>query len=64
MGIEIIYKLAGIGLITAIVCMLLKRSGKDEMSTLVGVAGLILGLIILVDMIVQLFNTLQSLFGY
>lgn len=64
MGIDIIYKLAGIGIITAIVGMLLKRSGKDEMATVATVAGLILGLIILIDMVVQLFNSLQSLFGY
>ncbi|GEM_PF-747448 len=64
MGIEIIYKLAGIGIVTAIVCMLLRRSGKEEMATLTGVAGLVLGLIILIDMVVQLFSALQSLFGY
>ncbi len=64
MGIEIIYKLAGIGVLTAIISALLKKSGKEEIATLTTIAGLILGLFILLDMIVQLFASLQSLFGF
>lgn len=62
MGIEIILRLAAIGLITAIATILLKKAGKDEIATLVTIAGLILGILIVLDMVLQLFTTLSSLF--
>lgn len=62
MDISIIYKIAVIGLLTAVISMLLKKANKDEIATLVTIAGLILCLIIVLDMVVQLFNSIQSLF--
>ena len=62
MDVSIIYKIAVIGLLTAVISMLLKKANKDEIATLVTIAGLILCLIIVLDMVVQLFNSIQSLF--
>lgn len=62
MDISIIYKIAVIGLLTAVISMLLKKANKDEIATLVTIAGLILCLVIVLDMVVQLFNSIQSLF--
>ena len=62
MDISIIYKIAVIGLLTAVISMLLKKANKDEIATLVTIAGLILCLIIVLDMVVQLFHSIQSLF--
>lgn len=64
MDIEIIYKIAGIGLLTAVISILLKKAGKDEMATLTTIAGLILGIIIVLDMVIQLFSAIKSLFGF
>ena len=63
MEISIILKIAAIGIITAIATMLLKRSGKDEIATVVSVVGLVIALIMMLDVIVQLYDTLQSLFN-
>ncbi|MBR2968011.1 MAG: stage III sporulation protein AC [Clostridia bacterium] len=63
MGIEIILKIAAVGIITAIVCQILKKADKDEISTIVSLAGLIIVLLMVVDMISQLFGTLQTMFG-
>lgn len=62
MDITVIFKIAAIGIITAIAAMLLKKAGKDEIATVVSVAGLIVALIMLLDMIAQLYDTLKSLF--
>lgn len=62
MDIMIIFKIAAIGIITAIAGMLLKKSGKDEIATVVSVAGLIIAFIMLLDMISQLYETLKTLF--
>ena len=62
MDIVIIFKIAVIGIITAISGMLLKKAGKDEIATVVSIAGLIIAFIMLLDMISQLYDTLRALF--
>ncbi len=61
MAIDIIFKIAGIGLLTAIVNVILKKSDKDEIATYVTIAGLILVLIMVLDMLGGLFDTLKSI---
>lgn len=63
MGIDIIFKIAAVGLITAIVNQVLKKSDKDEIATLVTLAGLVIVLIMIINMIGQLFDTLKTVFG-
>lgn len=61
MEIDIIFKIAGIGLLTAIVNIILKKSDKDEVATFVTIAGLVLILVMILDMLGGLFDTLKSL---
>ena len=61
MAIEIIFKIAGIGLLTAIINIILKKSDKDEIANFVTIAGLILVLILILDMLGGLFDTLKSI---
>ena len=42
MGIDIIFKIAAVGLITAIINQILKKADKDEIATLVTLAGLVI----------------------
>lgn len=62
MGIDILFKIAGIGIITAILNILLKKSDKDEIATFVTIAGLIIVLLLVVDMLGGLFDSLRSIF--
>lgn len=62
MDIMIIFKIAAIGIITAISGMLLKKAGKDEIATVISVAGLIIAFVMLLDMIGQLYETLKTIF--
>ncbi len=62
MDIAVILKIAAVGIITAIATMLLKRSGRDEIATVVSVVGLVVALVMMLDVIVQLYDTLQALF--
>ena len=61
MAIDIIFKIAGIGLLTAIINVILKKSDKDEIANYVTIAGLILVLIMVLDMLGGLFDTLKSI---
>ena len=63
MGIDLIFKIAAIGLLTAIVNQVLKKVDKDEIATLTTLAGLVIVLLMVVDLIAQLFDTLRTIFG-
>ncbi|MCL2599200.1 MAG: stage III sporulation protein AC [Firmicutes bacterium] len=62
-GVEIIFKIAGIGIIIAIVNQVLKKVDREELTTLTTLAGMVMVLLIVVDMVAQLFGTLRNLFG-
>ena len=62
--VEIIFKIAAIGLLTAIVGQILKQAGKDEISTLATMAGLIIVLIMVLNLIADLFVTLKTIFNF
>lgn len=63
MDISIIFKIAAVGLITAIINQVLKKTDKDEIATLVTLAGLVIVLIMVINMIGNLFDTLKTVFG-
>ncbi len=62
MGIEIIFKIAAIGILTAVVNQILKYSGKDEIATLATLAGVIIVLLMLINMIGELFESVKVIF--
>ena len=61
MGVDIIFKIAGVGLLTAIVNVVLKKSDKDELATFVTLAGLAIVLIIVLDLLGGLFDNIKSI---
>ncbi|MGN1212762.1 MAG: stage III sporulation protein AC [Christensenellales bacterium] len=63
MGIEIILKIAAVGILTSVVNQVLKYCGKDEISTLTTLAGLIVVLVMIVNQISDLFNMVKNLFS-
>lgn len=62
-GVEIIFRIAAIGILTAVVTQILKKADKDEIATLVTLAGLIIVLLMVINMISQLFDTVKQLFN-
>ncbi len=63
LDISIIFKLAAIGIIITVVCQVLKKSDRDDISTVVSIVGLVIALTVAVTMIGDLFDTIQSIFG-
>ncbi|MGN0788010.1 MAG: stage III sporulation protein AC [Candidatus Onthoplasma sp.] len=59
---EIIFKLAGIGFVTAIVNQILKYCGKEEIATITTLAGLVVCLLMVVGLVQDLFETVKNLF--
>lgn len=63
MDITIVIKIAGIGILVAIICQLLKQTGRDDMAMLAAVAGLVITLAMVVNLIATLFENVNSIFG-
>ncbi|HIV00137.1 MAG TPA: stage III sporulation protein AC [Candidatus Stercoripulliclostridium merdipullorum] len=63
MSIDIIFKIAGVGIVTALINSILEKSDKKEIATLVTLAGLVIVLVMVVDLIGTFFGTLKSIFG-
>mgnify|MGYP002796664179 FL=1 len=63
MDISVIFRLAAIGIIVTVVCQVLKKSDRDDISTIVSIVGLVIALTIAVTMIGDLFDTVQEIFG-
>ena len=61
MDVNVILKIAGVGRLTAIVCVILKKSDRDEIATFATLAGLIIVAVLVLDMLGGLFDTLKSI---
>ncbi len=64
MGVEIIFKIAAIGILTAVVTQILKQTGKDEIGTLATLAGLVIVLVMVLSLIGDLFGTIKTMFDF
>ena len=63
MDVELIFKIAAVGIIVAVLTQLLIRSGREEQAMLTSLAGLIVVLTLIITQISTLFNTIKQLFG-
>ena len=63
MNIDLIFKVAGIGIIVAVLNLVLKRAEREEQAMLTTLAGLIDVLMMIIGEISELFNTVKSVFG-
>ncbi len=63
MDISLILKIAGAGILVSVVCQILSKSGRDEQSMLVSIAGIIIVLMLLIQEISTLITTIKTTFG-
>ena len=63
MDVDLIFKIAAVGIIVAVLNQLLIRSGREEQAMLTTLAGLIVVLMMLIQEIANLFDTIKSVFG-
>ncbi|MBR7123181.1 MAG: stage III sporulation protein AC [Oscillospiraceae bacterium] len=64
MDIDLIFKIAAIGIITSILNQVLSRSGREEQATMTTLAALIVVLMIVAQKISELFELVKSLFQF
>lgn len=63
MSVEIIFKIAAIGILITVITQVLKKSDRDDIATLVAIAGLIIVLTLVINMISELFDTIKTIFN-
>lgn len=63
MDVNLIFKIAAVGILVAVLNLLLSRAGRDEQALMTTIAGLIVVLIVILQEISGLFDLIKSLFN-
>ena len=63
MDVDLIFKIAAIGILVSVLNQVLVRSGRDEQATMVTLAGLVVFLMMIVQQISDLFELVKTLFN-
>ncbi len=63
MDIEILFKIAAVGIIVSVLGQVLARAGRDDQAMLTALAGLVIVLTMVIREVSKLFTTVKSLFG-
>ena len=62
MGVNVIFRIAAVGILVSVLCQVFKHSGREEQAFLTSLAGLILVLLWMIPYIYELFDTIKNLF--
>lgn len=63
-SVDIIFKIAAIGILTAVVGQILRSSGKEDISTLATLAGVVVVLFMVLGLIGDLFSSIKTIFNF
>lgn len=64
MDVDLIFKIAAVGILVAVLNLLLSRSGRDDQALMTSIAGLVVVLVVVVRQISALFDLIRELFGF
>jgi stage III sporulation protein AC len=64
MDVNLVFKIAAVGILVAVLNLLLSRAGRDEQALMTTIAGLVVVLVIIVQQIYSLFDLIKGLFGF
>lgn len=60
--VDVIFKIAAIGIAVAVLSQILSRAGRDDQALLTTLAGIVVVLVLVIQMIAELFETIRTLF--
>lgn len=63
MDVDLVFKIAAIGILVAVLNILLSRAGRDEQALMTTIAGLVVVLVLVIQKISELFDLIMSLFS-
>jgi len=63
MQINMLFKIAGVGILASVVTQLLKQSGREELATVATIIGLVIGSLMMLSMVTELMDTVRQVFS-
>ena len=63
MNIDLLFQIAGVGILIFAVNQVLQKAGREDIAVLASVAGLVVLMFLVVDLVAQLLNNVKSIFG-
>ena len=63
MEVDILFRIAAIGILITVISQLLTRAGRDDIATLATISGLIVVMIMVINMISELFTSIRAMFA-
>lgn len=63
MSVNILFQIAAIGILTVVISQILNHAGKGEIATLATLAGVLLVLVMILDMVSDIFSSIKIMFG-
>ena len=63
MDVDLVFKIAAIGILVAVLNILLSRAGRDDQALMTTIAGLVVVLVLVIQKISELFDLIKSLFS-
>lgn len=64
MDVDLVFKIAPIGILVAVLNILLSRAGRDEQALMTTIAGLVVVLVLVIQKISELFALIKQLFSF
>ena len=64
MDVDLIFKIAAVGILVAVLNILLTRSGREDQALMTSITGLVVVMVIVVKEISELFDLIRDLFGF
>lgn len=64
MDVDLIFKIAAVGILVVVLNILLTRSGREDQALMTSITGLVVVLVIVVQEISELFDLIRDLFGF
>ena len=64
MDVDLVFKIAAIGILVAVLKILLSRAGRDEQALMTTIAGLVVVLVLVIQKISELFALIKQLFSF
>ena len=62
MDVSVLFRIAAIGILITVITQSLKKSDRDDIATLVGIAGLVIVLSMVITMVSDLFDSIRDIF--
>ena len=63
MDVNLLFKIAGIGILVTVIVQLLRQNGREELATVAAIAGLVLATMLVLSMIASLLETVRQTFS-